>query len=82
MLAPEDEVRAVTEVCQRLAGVFPELSSTEIEQVVRRSHDSFTDKPIRDFVPVLVERMARQVLLAQQLEPNGRRSQRTPQMSM
>jgi hypothetical protein len=31
---------------------------------VRRSYEQFTGSPIRDFVPVLVERMARDQLLA------------------
>ena len=59
MLSPEDETRAVTEVVQRLAGSFPDLAPDVVEHTVHSSHERFAGSPIRDFVPVLVERMAK-----------------------
>ena len=64
MLAPDDELRAVTEVVQRLVITFPDLDTADVEHVVKQSHELFNGKPIRDFVPVLVERIARQDLQA------------------
>ena len=64
MLAPEDEVKAVREVTQRLAVSFPNVNVVDVEHAVHRSYEQFTGSPIRDFVPVLVERMARDQLLA------------------
>ena len=59
MLSPEDETRAVTEVVQRLAAAHPDLPSDVVEHTVHTSHERFAGSPIRDFVPVLVERMAK-----------------------
>jgi len=64
VLAAEDEIKAVREVTARLATSFPELDTVEVERAVHRSYEEFTGRPIRDFVPVLVERMARDDLLA------------------
>jgi hypothetical protein len=64
MLAPEDEQRAVTAVSQRLAVSFPGIAPDVIGDTVRGLHAQFAGRPIRDFVPVLVERMARSVLVA------------------
>ena len=64
MLAPEDEVKAVGEVTRRLAVSFPDVNVVEVEHAVHRSYEQFHGRPIRDFVPVLVERMARDQLRA------------------
>ncbi len=58
MLSPEDEARAVTDVALRLAVSFPAVGSEVVQGAVRTSHEQFAGSPIRDFVPVLVERMA------------------------
>ena len=47
------------------SGQFPELPPDEIERTVRVKYESFADSPIRDFVPVLVERAARRQLAEQ-----------------
>jgi hypothetical protein len=64
VLAPEDEAKAVGEVTRRLAVSFPDVNVVEVEHAVHRSYEQFHGSPIRDFVPVLVERMARDQLLA------------------
>jgi hypothetical protein len=38
---------------------FPELPAAEIEQAVHGQYGSFQHSPVRDFVPVLVERATR-----------------------
>lgn len=64
MLTPDDESKAVTSVAERLAQSFPQVTADEVQFVVHRSHEQFAGNPIRDFVPVLVERMAREDLRA------------------
>ncbi|MHB9863697.1 three-helix bundle dimerization domain-containing protein [Streptomyces sp. YIM S03343] len=57
----EDEaVRGITE---RLKNAFGTThSAAEVEEAVAEAHASFTDRPVREFVPVLVERKARAFL--------------------
>ena len=38
------------------------MPADSVRQIVNASWDKFTDKPIRDFVPVLVERSAKEQL--------------------
>ena len=57
-----DENRAITEVVERLAKQFPQVPTDEVEQVVSQSRPEFDDVPIRDFVPLFVERGAKQRL--------------------
>ncbi len=57
-----DEDRAITEVVERLAKQFPQVPADEVEQAVSQSRPEFDDVPIRDFVPLFVERGAKQRL--------------------
>jgi hypothetical protein len=59
MLSAEDETRAVNEVSERLVASFPEVAPHVVKHTVHTSHEQFEGSPIRDFVPVLVERMAK-----------------------
>jgi hypothetical protein len=59
MMSADDETRAVNAVVHRLAVAFPDLAPDVIAQTVRRSYQQFAGSPIRDFVPVLVERLAK-----------------------
>jgi hypothetical protein len=68
MLSHEDEARAVTEVAQRLTASFPAVPADVVHDTVRTSYERFTESPIRDFVPVLVERLAK----SQLTHPPGR----------
>jgi hypothetical protein len=65
MLSPEDETRAVTEVSHRLVASFPDVAPDVIKDTVHSSYDPFAGSPIRDFVPVLVERIAKSTLTTQ-----------------
>jgi hypothetical protein len=53
------EQRSVDEVIDRLAGKYPEVDRAQIEQIVADEHHSFEGRPVRDFVPVLVEKSAK-----------------------
>lgn len=57
------EQKAMHEVADRLTKTFgAEYSPDRVTQTVATIHHRFDDKPIRDFVPVLVERFAREEL--------------------
>ncbi|MFC5218183.1 three-helix bundle dimerization domain-containing protein [Streptomyces coerulescens] len=56
----EDAIRAVVE---RLKSAFGATHSpAEVEEVVSKAHATFAGRPVREFVPVLVERRARIIL--------------------
>ena len=63
MLSPADETRAIADVSHRLVTSFPGVAPDVIEHSVHASHEQFVGSPIRDFVPVLVERMAKDDLV-------------------
>jgi hypothetical protein len=46
-------------VVERLAKQFPRVSADEVAQVVSQSRPEFENVPIRDFVPLFVERGAK-----------------------
>ena len=57
-----DESRELAVVTERLATAFPSVPTTAVREVVTAAWSEFTGKPIRDFVPVLAERAARDLL--------------------
>lgn len=65
MLSAEDETRALNEVSERLVASFPEVAPNVVAHTVHTSHEQFEGSPIRDFVPVLVERMAKSNLASE-----------------
>ncbi|MGW5152991.1 three-helix bundle dimerization domain-containing protein [Rhodococcus koreensis] len=58
----EEELAHIDQAIDRLDRRFPDLSREEVERVVRSAHDRFADGTVRDFVPLLVERHAREKL--------------------
>jgi hypothetical protein len=59
------EEQALQEVTNRLRRTFADsYSPDQVTDTVTSVHRRFDDKPIRDFVPVLVERIARDRLRA------------------
>jgi hypothetical protein len=44
---------------ERLTQVFPEVPEVEISRAVQGRYHDFDGSPVRDFVPVLVERSVR-----------------------
>lgn len=74
MAAHLDEKHLVNEAYLRLAARFEDIPAEIVEAVVRTVHGSITG-PIRDYVPILVERQAAERLreYADQLIPLDRR---------
>jgi len=48
----------IAEVEQRLASKYPQFPTDEITATVQTAHARFAQSPIRDFVPLFVERNA------------------------
>ena len=59
-----EEDRAIAEAAERLIKAFPGLSPATIERAVAESRPEFEGNPIRDFVPLFVERAAKHRLQA------------------
>lgn len=58
----DHETREIDEVIQRLQDRFPDQNVERIREAVTDAHRDFEGRPIRDFVPVFVERAAPRVL--------------------
>jgi hypothetical protein len=58
------ELVAIAQVAQRLRARFTTVPEAQIEQKVHAEYHRFDGSPIRDFVPIFVERNARAELLA------------------
>jgi hypothetical protein len=56
------ESRELNEVVERLCARFPDEQEERVRAVVTKAHQGFAGNPIRDFVPVFVERTARDEL--------------------
>lgn len=56
------EAREIDEVIERLQARFPDITRDRVQAAVTAAHDAFAGRPIRDFVPVFVERVARAAL--------------------
>lgn len=54
-----EEDRAIAEAVERLIKAFPDLSPDTIGRAVAESRPEFEGNPIRDFVPLFVERAAK-----------------------
>jgi hypothetical protein len=58
----DDEEMVIRRVMERLCTRFPDLDPAYVAHVVGECHGCFDNRPIRDFVPLLVERAAAQRL--------------------
>lgn len=50
-----EELRALAHLSERLTQKFPQISPELIREMVTNAHRRFDGRPIRDFVPLLVE---------------------------
>jgi hypothetical protein len=61
-VAEISERTLIDEVVRRLIGKYANVPASQISAAVQRAHARFERCPIRDFVPLLVERRVRQEL--------------------
>jgi len=57
-----DEATQIGEVIARVAATHPDCSTADIARIVQTLHAGFDGAKIREFVPLLVERAAREAL--------------------
>lgn len=62
MAISTEEFRSIEQVTERLRGRFPELQPETVRSVVDTVHHQYDGRPIREFVPVLVEREVKDAL--------------------
>ena len=56
------EQTVIDELVERLTSRYPAISKSTVEGVVHDAHARFDGRPLRDYVPLLVERTARSEL--------------------
>lgn len=54
--AQRSEIQVVAQVSERLRARLPHLRPEVIDQVVAEALHEFDGRPVRDFIPILVER--------------------------
>jgi hypothetical protein len=52
----DDELRALEEVLRRLTDRFPEVPAEVVSGIVQAERQRLDGRPIREFMPLLVER--------------------------
>jgi hypothetical protein len=67
----DNEAAQIDQVIERLIARFPAESPAEIKLLVHRIHERFADARVRDFVPLLVEKAARQTVGVYPIEITG-----------
>ncbi|MGV0787594.1 hypothetical protein ABQF33_11795 [Mycolicibacterium sp. XJ2] len=54
-----NEQQILDQIADRLAGSYPSVPADAVTSLVREQYARFADRPIRDFIPLFVERQAR-----------------------
>ncbi|MGW5309645.1 three-helix bundle dimerization domain-containing protein [Nocardia thailandica] len=61
---PTDEDKHIAEVITRLGQRYPGIDATVIDAIVHDAWEHFDSAPVREFVPLLVERNAVRAIAA------------------
>ncbi|WP_025351689.1 three-helix bundle dimerization domain-containing protein [Nocardia nova] len=69
----DEELIQVGHVIERLHTRFPTVPPADVELIVRAIHQRFADARVNDFVPLLVEKAARQAISIQMASGNSPR---------
>jgi hypothetical protein len=56
------EQTVIDQLVARLTSRYPSISEATVSSVVRDVHSRYDDRPVRDFVPLFVERHAKSEL--------------------
>jgi hypothetical protein len=65
MTTTAEETRALSQVTERMQTRFPDARADAVRFLVTYVHHQYDGRPIRDFVPVLVERAVYRSLRSQ-----------------
>lgn len=60
----KNEQDLLSEIEDRLVSTYAGLTPDQISATVGQAHSMFEESPVRDFIPLLVERRARRTLAA------------------
>lgn len=61
-MVESSERTAIQQVVERLTASYPDVSEETVTTVVHHNHSRFEGRPVRDFVPLFVERGSRREL--------------------
>jgi hypothetical protein len=61
-MVESSEWTAIQQVVERLKATYPAVPADTVTTVVHHTHARFDGRPVRDFVPLLVERGSRREL--------------------
>jgi hypothetical protein len=50
------EQRVIDQLAERLVTVYPQVAPTQVARIVHEEYARFDGRPIRDFIPLFVER--------------------------
>lgn len=62
MFKQTDEQTQLRELAARLSARYPEVPAATVSEVVQDQHNRFRGAPIREFIPLFVERQAHTAL--------------------
>jgi hypothetical protein len=66
---PSPETVALDRLAEQLGQSFPDVPADEVALAIRTEHARYDRSPIRDFVPILIERAARRRLTERTGQP-------------
>jgi hypothetical protein len=61
-LSRQSEQTVIEQLVERLTNRYPAIARSIVARVVHETHARFEDRPVRDFIPLLVERHAKSAL--------------------
>jgi hypothetical protein len=61
-MVESSEWTAIQQIVDRLKQIYPRVPPDTVTTLVHHNHAKFDGRPVRDFVPLFVERGARQEL--------------------
>jgi hypothetical protein len=53
------EHQVIDQLADRLVDLYPAIPKDRVVKVVHNKHARFNDRPVRDFIPLFVERYAK-----------------------
>ncbi|MEE2055939.1 three-helix bundle dimerization domain-containing protein [Rhodococcus artemisiae] len=64
--AAAKEAAALKEVASAIKRDYPHLTDDEVKAMMKRAHEDFYNRPIREFIPLFIERRIRAQLAEDQ----------------
>ncbi|KAA0084490.1 hypothetical protein CIW52_10820 [Mycolicibacterium sp. P9-64] len=61
-MTPTSEQRMIEQLLERLVATHPSVPSERVAEVVHAIHAQFDERPLREYVPLFVERSAKREL--------------------